>query len=41
MTGVNPKNIMENLPINTSNRDVVNAIIKHYKEHTSIQKIYA
>ena len=36
-TAVNPKNIKENLPSNTSTRDVVNAIIK---EHPSIQKRY-
>ena len=39
-TGLSPTNIKENLPINTSNREVLNAITENYREHPSIQKIY-
>ena len=38
-TGLSPTNIKDHLPSNTSNREVINAIIDNYREHPSIQKI--
>ena len=37
-TGLSTTNIKDNLPSNTSNREVINAMIDNYREHPSIRK---